>query len=233
MSTQTVAPVLEALDAVAREAFGVTRVVDAYVTEQLAAPGHSGTAEGLKATAVAGLRGVLEAPLSAPDARVVGAGFVAAVGLFEDRPWWLEWFVREAGAVERLRVPLGPEQPGFYDYTTTKWFLEPERDRRRHVIGPFVDYLCTEDLTLTFSQPVLVHDAFVGVAACDIRAVTVERELLPLLRRMRETHVVVNADDRVLCSNSGRFVCGDLLESGFAGRRHRLGDLSLEVIEPV
>ena len=236
MTVVTVEPVLEAIRAVAREAFDLTAMVEEYVRKQLTprvdhAPGDD-PGRGWSAAAVAGLRAVLEAPLSAPGSRVVGAGFVATIGLFEDRPWWLEWFVREDATVERLRVPLGPDEPGFYDYTSTRWFREPERDGRRHVIGPFVDYLCTEDLTLTFSQPVLIGDRFVGVAACDIRAVTVERELLPVLRRLPGSHVVVNDDDRVLCSNSARFVCGDLFEAGADARRHRLDDLSLLFVEP-
>ncbi|WGL53743.1 hypothetical protein P5P86_07905 [Nocardioides sp. BP30] len=234
MTRLTPNPALEVIEAVAREAFGLTAVVDAFITEHLAALTDAHPAGvGPRASAIGGLRAVLEERLSAPGARVVGAGFVAAVGLFEDHAWWLEWFVREGAAVQRLQVPMEPTQLGFYDYTTTRWFREPEADGRRHVIGPFVDYLCTEDLTLTFSQPVVVGGRFVGVAACDIRAVTAERELLPVLRRLPGTYVVVNDGDRVLCSNSGRYVCGDLLEAGTAVRRHGLDDLSFEVVEPV
>lgn len=217
-------PVLSVLESVADEAFGLTGTVEAFVRDRLA-----GELDGASAGTVSGLQAELERPLSRPGARVVGAGFVAAVGLFADRPWWLEWLVREGSTLQRLQVPLGPEQPGFYDYTTTPWFREPENDGQRHIIGPFVDYLCTEDLTLTFSRPVVVGDRFVGVAACDIRAVTVERELLPLLRRLRQTHVVTNGD-RVLCSNSGRYVGGDLLTQDTAQPRYGLQDLSLSVL---
>jgi hypothetical protein len=221
-------PALDVIGSVAAEAFGVTALVDAFVTERLAA--RPADPRPL-ASAVAALREVVEGPLSVSGGRAVGAGFVATVGLFADRPWWLEWFVRADGAVQRLDVPLEPTQLGFYDYTTTRWFREPEADGRRHVTGPFVDYLCTRDLTLTFSQPVVVAGRFVGVAACDIRAVTVERELLPVLRSVPGTLVVAN-DDRVLCSNSGRYVCGDLLDPTVVRRQHGLDDLSLTVVEP-
>jgi len=227
MTPQALSPVLDVIDAVAGEAFGLTGVVEAFVAAHLA---HQLDREPT-ASAVSGLREAVETSLRTPGARVVGAGFVAAAGLFVDRPWWLEWLVREGALVERLEVPMGPEQPGFYDYTTTPWFREPERDGQRHVTGPFVDYLCTEDLTVTFSQPVTVDGRFVGVAACDVRAVTVERELLPVLRRLEQTYIVAN-DDRVLCSNSGRYVCGDLLAPGAAGRRHGLEGLPLTIVEP-
>ncbi|MGZ6678568.1 MAG: cache domain-containing protein [Nocardioides sp.] len=227
MTTQALRPVLDVIDAVAGEAFGLTGVVEAFIAEHLAGQ----LDEGPLAASVSGLRSAVETHLTTPGARVVGAGFVAAIGVFADRPWWLEWLVREGALVQRLQVPLGPEQPGFYDYTTTSWFREPERDGRRHVIGPFVDYLCTEDLTITFSQPVTVDGRFVGVAACDVRAVTVERELLPVLRRLEHTYIVAN-DDRVLCSNSGRYVCGDLLAADAARRRHGLEGLPLTIVEP-
>ena len=50
------------------------------------------------------------------DELVQGAGFVAAVGLFEDVPWWLEWFARDDGKVQRLLVETDPNGGGFYDY---------------------------------------------------------------------------------------------------------------------
>ena len=44
-----------------------------------------------------------------------GRGFVAAVGLFEDVPWWLEWFARGDGTVQQLLVETEPNGGGFYD----------------------------------------------------------------------------------------------------------------------
>ena len=218
-------PVIDQLHAIFDQAFGAADLVDGFVRRQLAG-------ERRRTTDLAGMADVVT-PCIAPDGRIAGAGFVAGTGVLEDSPWWLEWYVRsDNDAVERLQVPLDPGQHGFYDYTTTAWFRGPEQHGRRFVIGPYVDYLCTEDQTLTFSQPVLVDGSFLGVAACDVRAATVERDLLPALRRLDEVTVVANTEGRVLCSNSGRFVCGDLLEATTLGTAEPVPGLALVVARP-
>jgi len=172
---------------------------------------------------------------------VQGAGFVAAVGLLEDARWWLEWFARDDGKVQRLLVQTDPHGGGFYDYEHLPWYVVPRDTGGRHVTGPYVDYLCTEDYTLTFTAPVLVGDRFAGVAGCDVRVNAAEEWLLPTLRAADRRLVVVNAHGRIVASNSGRHVCGDLVEdvdvaAGWADPDavpglHRVPDLPLGVLE--
>jgi hypothetical protein len=172
---------------------------------------------------------------------VQGAGFVAAVGLFEDAPWWLEWFARDDGKVQRLVVQTDPHGGGFYDYENLPWYVVARDTGHRHVTGPYVDYLCTEYYTLTFTTPLTLHGRFVGVAGCDVRVNAAEQRLLPALRTARSRLVVLNAHGRIIASNSGRHVCGDLVEEidvvaawsapGSVPGLHRLGDLPLGVLE--
>lgn len=218
--------VLDLLTDIAQEAFGAADLVEGFVREHVAGE-HPRTSD------LGDLLDVVAPCFAAAGAHVAGAGFVAATGLLEDRPWWLEWYVRgDAGLPERLQVPLDPGQLGFYDYTTTPWFRRPREDGVRFVTGPYVDYLCTEDQTLTFSQPVLADGRFLGVAACDVRAATVEHTLLPALRQLSELTVVANDDGRVLCSNSGRFVCGDLLDAADLAGARPVPGLALVMASP-
>ncbi len=60
---------------------------------------------------------------------------MAAVGLFEDAPWWLEWFARDDGKVQRLLVQTDPQGGGFYDYENLPWYVVPRDTGHRHVTG--------------------------------------------------------------------------------------------------
>lgn len=150
--------------------------------------------------------------LEDPEHPVQGGGFVAEEGLLGDVQWWLEWFATGAdGRVQRLVTHSEPQAISYYEYHLLPWYSVPRATGRSHVTGPYVDYLCTEEYTLTFTTPVLRNGRFAGVAGADVAVSRAERELLPALRAAGSGLAVVNADGRILCSNSGRHVCGDLL----------------------
>lgn len=52
----------------------------------------------------------------------------------------------------------------------------------RAAAGPYVDYLCTDEYSLTLSAPVELAGRFVGVAAADVHLRHFEAAALPLLR---------------------------------------------------
>ncbi|WP_435771306.1 cache domain-containing protein [Nocardioides sp. SYSU DS0651] len=176
----------------------------------------------------------LVTPVLADAARPIqGAGFVAERGLLRDAPWWLEWFARDDdGRVQRLVTHSDPKAIGFYDYESLPWFVVPRDTGRNHVTGPYVDYLCTEEYTLTFTTPVRVDGRFVGVAGADIAVKQAEQRLLPALCAAESRLAVVNGDGRILSSNSGRHVCGDLLPASGRRKRHAypMGDLPLTIV---
>jgi hypothetical protein len=155
-----------------------------------------------------------------PDGIVFGGGFVAAVGLLEDARWWLEWFARDAeDRPQRLVVQTDPTAVGFYDYEHLPWYTVPRQTLLPHVTGPYVDYLCTDDYTLTFTEPVVVDGVFQGVAGCDVKVHVAERFLLPTLRAASGRVAVVNEHGRILTSNSGRDVSGELIAATATLRR--------------
>lgn len=197
--------VMTRLRDLAEEAFGLASAIEESVASGLRVERSLGR--------LSGVEPLVRESLVSADSHVQGAGFVAAIGLLEPERWWLEWFVREDDArVSRLEIQRDPTAIGFYDYSHSPWYAVPEANGRRHVTGPYVDNLCTADYTLTFTQPLVVEGEFLGVSGADIGVRTAERALLPILRAQSARAAVVNADGRVLVSNTGALLCGDLLE---------------------
>lgn len=205
VTTPVFSDVLNALAGLADEAFETADRVQAAVLGAL--PKGSATRADLAA-----VEPVARAAIAAPGSRIQGAGFVAAAGLLVQDHWWLEWFVAEDdGRIERLEVETDPYAMGFHDYEQLAWYVGPRGSGQRHITGPYVDNLCTEDYTLTFTQPVTVDGAFIGVAGADIGVRAAERTLLPVLRRSPNPMAVVNSDGRVLVGNNGSLVVGELV----------------------
>ncbi|MBM7517708.1 cache domain-containing protein [Nocardioides nitrophenolicus] len=228
LSPAVTAPVLAAITELAEDAFGVAASIAATVERALA---------GRPAPRRADLGAVepLVVPVLADDHRPVqGAGFVAAPGVLDDAEWWLEWFARDSdGRPQRLVTHSEPQAIGFYDYEHLPWFVVPRETGRRHVTGPYVDYLCTEEYTLTFTVPVVVDGGFRGVGGADVAVRSAEEALLPALRAADARIAVVNGFGRILSSNSGRHLCGDLLDGLSFDElpdAQRVGDLPLAVV---
>ncbi|SHN47559.1 hypothetical protein [Cryptosporangium aurantiacum] len=154
----------------------------------------------------------LTAPLRTPGGLAKGAGFVAAPRTLADAPWWLEWWIREpAGEPSRLIVDVDPDGEHFYDYTTLPWYRDPQRTGLRNVAGPYVDYLCTDEYTLTFTESVRDGAAFVGVVGSDVDVGRFEAIVLPSLRAVPCVATLINAHGRVIASNSPRRSGGSLV----------------------
>ncbi|MET8946469.1 cache domain-containing protein [Streptomyces sp. NPDC004542] len=145
------------------------------------------------------------------DALVSGAGFVAAPGLLADAPAWLEWWQTNAeGDVRPLLPELDPDHSAYSDYTYWDWFALPRDTGRRAVAGPYVDYLCSDEYSLTLAAPVTVAGRFAGVAAADVYLRHFEAAVLPLLRRLPGPAHLVNARGRVAASADPAHLAGSL-----------------------
>ncbi|MFG2385626.1 cache domain-containing protein [Streptomyces avermitilis] len=159
---------------------------------------------------LAGLRPGLHLRLARQEL-VSGVGFVAAPGLLGDVPTWLEWWQTGAdGALRPLLLDLDPGQSAYSDYTHWDWFALPRDTGRRAVAGPYVDYLCSEEYSLTLSAPVRVEGRFAGVAAADVYLRHFERAVMPLLQRLPGPAHLVNARGRVAASADPAHLAGSL-----------------------
>lgn len=159
------------------------------------------------------LREPLQRLLLADDCVPVGLGVIVAPSLVDDQPLFLEWWQRGpgAGAPTRLEVDLNSHSVGFYDYVAAPWYAVPRRTRLQHVVGPYVDVHGTDRYVLTFTQPVLAGDDFLGVAGADVPVGRFETLVLRELGDLPAEVVVVGDDDRVVLSTSSRWLVGSLL----------------------
>ena len=96
------------------------------------------------------------------------------------------------------RRPRTEHAESFRDYTTLEWWRVPSTHARPHITGPYVDYLCTDDYTLTLTMPVLHDGAMIGVVGADLYVNDIERALLPSVRSIGRAGDVVNASGRVV-----------------------------------
>lgn len=148
--------------------------------------------------------------LNFADEPIYGAGFIASLDLLADAPSHLAWW---QGADRRKLVfpPRSIKQS--IDYRDLEWFRVPSLTGNSHVAGPYVDYLCSDEYTMTAAAPVTVNGDFVGVAGLDVLIETIERRLTPPLRALASPVLLVNGVSRVLVSTDRRFSAGDVLRA--------------------
>ena len=153
--------------------------------------------------------------LTEPGTPAAGAGAVLAPGVLADAPYWLEWWTSDGrggpDSVAKLAAETDPRAVGFRDYTELPWYERPFITGLRHVTGPYVDYLCTDQYTLTFTRPLEVGGRFAGVVGADVLVARFEELLLDVMDVVDETCVLVNGTGRVITSSDPTWVTGDLL----------------------
>lgn len=174
---------------------------------------------------VAGIDALVETlvvgDLSADGALIIGAGFVAQPGFIPDAPWHLAWWLGHANTfgvtgpakpeLRRLVAVEDEQSESFRDYTTLEWWRVPASTHERHITGPYVDYLCTDDYTLTSTTPAFRDGEMIGVVGADLYVNDVERALLPAVRGAGRQAALVNASGRVVVASDSSRPTGSLI----------------------
>ncbi len=186
----------------------------------------AGGTDDAEAPTAAALDPVVEAlvspELEADGSLITGAGFVAAPGYLSDAPWHLAWWLSGtntfgtgidgvAARLRRLEAVSDPDSEQFRDYTTLEWWRVPERTGTRHLTGPYVDYLCTDDYTVTITTPVRAGGEMTGLVGTDVYVARLEQVLLPVIRESGRPCTLVNASGRIVASTDARRATGALL----------------------
>ncbi len=175
--------------------------------------------------------------LSADGALTIGAGYVATPGFLADAGWHLAWWLGHANtfgvgsadpSVRRLEAEEDPASENFRDYTTLEWWRVPAATGARHITGPYVDYLCTDDYTLTLTTPARYGDTMLGMVGADLYVNDIERTLLPHVRAVGGPATVVNASGRVVVSTDPHRPTGSLLRTDAPAIA--CGDTSLRLV---
>lgn len=157
------------------------------------------------ALATLGLRGV----------PVYGAGFIAAIDLLSDAHGHLSWWQGE----DRRQLVLASQSVNKenIDYSALEWYRVPMATGEPHVAGPYVDYLCSDEYTITIAVPAEVDGLRIGVAGLDLLVAAVERDLTPRFAALGREVTLTNGVGRVVVSTDPRWATGDSVRgSGLA-----------------
>jgi hypothetical protein len=165
--------------------------------------------------------------LSETRVPVYGAGFIAAIGLLRDARGHLSWW--QGPDREQLSLAWSIINKEHLDYSEFEWYRVPMITGKAHLSGPSVDYLCSDEYTMTVATPVTIRGAFAGVAALDLLVDSVERHLVPLLRRETVRATLINSSDRIIVSTDPALAAGDAIGRAGSAERHSCGSLSLLV----
>ncbi|MET3722018.1 MULTISPECIES: cache domain-containing protein [unclassified Arthrobacter] len=172
----------------------------------------------------ASLKGLDEFPREflTKNSYAAGSGTFFAVETLEEGVPALDWWARkEHGTIGRLDLDMTPGSSRYYDYEKLPFFSTAASTGEQSLWGPYVDFLGFEEYILTFAAPLSVHGRFTGVAACDIRIKDLEPLIMPTLRAVPGDAALVNASDRVILGNSGLYLVGERIKSGYPNQ-HRL-----------
>ncbi len=197
------------VDEVRRIAAMVVEMLEAMAVEVAAEVGDSPVVESLTA-AVA--RAVLPR-LGHAEQLIHGVGYMAQTEHFATAPYWIEWWQRAPdGTFDRdFSHQLDPGRDDFYDYESQAYFTRPRDTGQPNAMGPYIDHGGVDDYLVTVTAPVNHAETFLGIMCVDIRVAGLETALAPWLARESRECILVNADSRVLLSNSMRYNVGDLV----------------------
>lgn len=148
---------------------------------------------------------------------VYGAGFIAAIDLLSDARSHLAWWQGDDG--RKLVLASQSVNKEYIDYSELEWYRVPMSTGRPHVAGPYVDYLCSDEYTITIAVPAITGQRALGVAGLDLLVADVERELTPRFAALGHQVTLTNGVGRVVVSTDPRCATGDSV------RGSRLADL--------
>lgn len=130
----------------------------------------------------------------------------------------LEWWVRDEDQFRWQEFDNDPSSPRFYDYEQLEWFRGGFGAEARTIAGPYIDYLGVDEYITTWTIPLIVGLETVGVVGMDLKVDTLEKCLIPILRKASNSRAaLVNEGGRVIVSTIGPYGSGALIETAPAG----------------
>ncbi|MDH6195525.1 hypothetical protein M2272_002165 [Mycobacterium frederiksbergense] len=145
--------------------------------------------------------------LSAASLPLYGAGYCASENIVSNGnplAWW-----QGPNRTLLSSSTFGPGQAAI-DLARLEWYRVPHSSGKQHIAGPFVDYLCSNEITVTSSLPIELDGVFSGVICADVLVSSLEDVLLPELAQLPGA-AIVNSSGRVAISTLVDYETGDRL----------------------
>ena len=147
------------------------------------------------------------------DPLLEGHGYVADIGLVRNtESHFMMWWQMRGARATRLRLNSELASLDLYDYARMEWFTTARDERRRVIVGPYVDYSGSELFATTVTVPIFDGDRFLGIAGADLHFRDLARRLLGQLRKSTAHVCVVDSDRRVIAVNSARWLVAERLK---------------------
>ncbi|WP_430592272.1 cache domain-containing protein [Humidisolicoccus flavus] len=127
-----------------------------------------------------------------------GAGFIAAIDFLTDAQSHLAWW--QGPQHSKLVLASQSVNKEHIDYSGLEWYRVPATTGAIHVAGPYVDYLCSDEYTVTVAAPVIQESRFIGVTAIDVLVDTVEGSLVEPMAAIANNLTLINGVGRVVLS---------------------------------
>jgi hypothetical protein len=113
----------------------------------------------------------------------------------------MAWWQALGADREVRRLDPGATGGGYVrSYEDIEWYRVPRDSGAAHMTGPYVDLLCTDQATLTFTAPLVLDGRFAGVVGADVTVPTFERAVGAALTAAGEGAIVLTAEGRVAAS---------------------------------
>ncbi|MBO0824242.1 MAG: PDC sensor domain-containing protein, partial [Actinobacteria bacterium] len=154
-----------------------------------------------------------------------GLGVLAEVGVIPGHDYWMDWWLRtDAGGLQPdTHHVMDPSRDNFYDYASRDFIAGPRKHRIPWATGPYIDHGGVDDYLVTMSVPIIGQGRFLGVAAADLLVADIERVFAPWLASANGVRLLLNADGRVIVSNTATYNVGDVAWTGDLLHRTDLG----------
>lgn len=142
------------------------------------------------------------------DGRAFSLGIILDENVIAGTSYSLCWLERaDDGSVQEDSNIRYPWRDSFYEYTKADWMNLPRLSREPVVVGPYVDF---DKYLLTLAVPLIISEQFVGVAAADLHVDDFERSIAYPLSTCESDCLIVNADGRVVVSNTTTYPVGSI-----------------------
>jgi DNA-binding FadR family transcriptional regulator len=123
-------------------------------------------------------------------------------------------------------APTGPQSLqrlvidwDLYDIGTVAWRPEHYGDGAVHISHAYLDANGSNENVVTFSKAVFVDDEVIGIVAVDVLVRGIQSHLEPHLRALPPNTCLVDQQDAIIATNTGRFMGGTYAPGQYAGQQ--------------